>query len=175
MGDNMIRNFRIVKVDHKYCDFLRKFDNKVPYNAGAKELRPFIGVLFTVNNCEYFAPLSSPKAKHITMRSNIDLVKIDIGRLGVINFNNKIQVMKENYELFNLNEIPLTTAELKRKNLLKIQLFWLNKNIKSVKWKALKLYEKYKTDKLPEQIKTRCCNFLLLEEKCKEYNHCNIE
>ena len=29
----MIRNFKIVKVDYKYCDYLRKFDNKVSYNA----------------------------------------------------------------------------------------------------------------------------------------------
>ena len=55
----MYKSFRIVKVDYKYCDFLRKYDDKVPYNAGSKELRPFIGVLFMIGKCEYFAPLSS--------------------------------------------------------------------------------------------------------------------
>lgn len=34
----MYKNFRIVKIDAEYCDFLRKYDNKVPYNAGNKEL-----------------------------------------------------------------------------------------------------------------------------------------
>ena len=57
----LIRNFRLVKVDYKYCDYLRKFDNKVSYNAGIKELRPFIGILFVVDGIEYYAPLSSPK------------------------------------------------------------------------------------------------------------------
>ena len=38
------KSFKIVKVDYKYCDYLRKFDSKVPYNAGSKELRPFLGV-----------------------------------------------------------------------------------------------------------------------------------
>ena len=52
---------KIVKVNSKYCYCLRKYDCKVPFNAGSKELRPFIGVLFKINDCEYFAPLSSPK------------------------------------------------------------------------------------------------------------------
>lgn len=161
---NVIRNFRIVKVDYKYCDYLKQFDNKVPYNAGSKELRPFIGILFVVNGCEYFAPLSSPKAKHLDMKNNVDLVKIDGGRLGVINFNNMIPVKPSNYELFDLNSKPATTPELKRQNLLKSQLLWLNKNISTVKGKAIKLYEKYKDNKLPERISQRCCNFILLEK-----------
>ncbi len=33
----MIRNLRIVKVDSEYCDYLRKFDNKVAYNKNEKE------------------------------------------------------------------------------------------------------------------------------------------
>ena len=41
----MILNLKIVKVDSDYCDYLRKFDNKVAYNKFEKELRPFIGVL----------------------------------------------------------------------------------------------------------------------------------
>ena len=60
----MYKSFKIVKVDSKYCDYLRQYDNKVSYNAGTKDLRPFIGVLFMIDKCEYFAPLSSPKPKH---------------------------------------------------------------------------------------------------------------
>lgn len=169
----MIRNFKMVKIDYKYCDYLRKFDNKVAYNSGSKEMRPFIGILFVVNEYEYFAPLSSPKVKHIHMKNNIDIVKIDKGRYGVVNFNNMIPVTPNNYELFDLNATPKNTYELKWQNLLKSQLLWLNKNIKNVKGKAFRLYEKYKSNKLDERIKSRCCNFILLEEKCKEYNKIN--
>ncbi len=169
----MIRNFKMVKIDYKYCDYLRKFDNKVAYNSGSKEMRPFIGILFVVNEYEYFAPLSSPKVKHIHMKNNIDVVKIDKGRYGVVNFNNMIPVTPNNYELFDLNATPKNTYELKWQNLLKSQLLWLNKNIKNVKGKAFRLYEKYKSNKLDERIKSRCCNFILLEEKCKEYNKIN--
>ena len=48
-------NFKIVIIDYKYCDYLRKFDNKVIYNMGEKELRPFLGVLFNIEKFEYFA------------------------------------------------------------------------------------------------------------------------
>ena len=72
----MINNFRLVKVNHEYCDYLRQFEPKVVYNAGIKEMRPFIGILFTINDCEYFAPLSSPKEKHKHMKNNIDIIKL---------------------------------------------------------------------------------------------------
>jgi len=142
----LIRNFKIVKVDYKYCDYLRMFDSKVSYNSSSKELRPFVGILFIVNGCEYFAPLSSPKIKHIHMKNNVDVVKIDNGNYGVVNFNNMIPVTSNNYELIDLNAAPKNTNELKMYNLLKTQLLWLNRNNKDVKGKAIKLYEMYKNE-----------------------------
>ena len=93
----MYKKIKIVKVDSDYCNFLRKYDDKVSYNAGNKELRPFVGILFTVNNCEYFAPLSSPKPKHIKLKNTLDLIKINDGIYGVVNFNNMIPVTNNNY------------------------------------------------------------------------------
>ena len=167
----MNKNFKIVKVDYKYCDYLRQFDNKVAYNAGSKELRPFIGVLFFVNDCEYFAPLSSPKEKHLKMKTQIDFIKIDNGKMGVVNFNNMIPVNKNNYELFDLDNVPGTNSEKNRQLLLKSQLFFLNRDINSIIHKAVSLYDKYRENKLPESIKIRCCNFILLEKMSKEYNN----
>ena len=78
----MIINLKIVRVNSDYCDYLRKFDNRVVYNKHEKELRPFIGILFKIGNCEYFAPLSSPKEKHIKMKNKIDFLKIKGGFYG---------------------------------------------------------------------------------------------
>lgn len=166
----MILNFKLVKIDYKYCDYLRKFDYRVIYNAGKKELRPFLGILFKVNNIEYFAPLSSPKKKHKLMKNQIDFIKIDNGNLGAVNFNNMIPVTNSNYSLLNLNKEPTNLNDKKRQNLLKSQLLWLNKNKKNVQYKAENLYFKYKHNKLNKKIKARCCDFILLEKKCKEYN-----
>lgn len=166
----MIRNLKIVQVDYKYCNYLRMFDNKVTYNYGSKKKRPFVGILFKVNEYEYFAPLSSPKLKHNTIKNNIDILKIKKGLYGVVNFNNMIPVKISNYKVIDLNCIPENKEELKWIFLLKSQLLWLNKNINSVKLRATKLYNMYKENRLPERIKLRCCNFSLLEEKCLEYN-----
>lgn len=37
--------FKLVKIDYMYCDYLRKYDKRVVYNKGKKELRPFIEVI----------------------------------------------------------------------------------------------------------------------------------
>lgn len=72
----MIINLKIVRVNPDYCDYLRKFDNKVAYNRNEKELRPFIGILFKIDTCQYFAPLASPKPKHKKMKNTVDFFKI---------------------------------------------------------------------------------------------------
>lgn len=166
----MILNLKIVRVDSEYCDYLRRFDNKVAYNKYEKELRPFIGVLFKIDKCEYFAPLSSPKPKHLKMKNTVDFFKIKNGELGAVNFNNMIPVSKDNYSLVDLNKETLTISELKYQKLLREQLTWLNANYHQVKNKSFKLYELYTKGKLPDNIKSRCCDFKLLEEKCLEYN-----
>ena len=162
--------FIIVKIDSAYCDYLRNFDNKVPYNSGIKELRPFIGILFNINEIRYFAPLSSPKAKHIKLKNTIDLVKIDEGKLGVININNMIPVNEKNYELFDLNISNKSVEEVKRIRLINQQLRWLNSHKNNIIGKALGLYNKFINNKLSKNVVDRCCDFKLLETKCNEYN-----
>lgn len=166
----MILNLRIVRVDSEYCDYLRRFDNKVMYNKNEKELRPFIGILFEIDNYEYFAPLSSPKEKHKKMKNTIDFFKIKGGELGAVNFNNMIPVRISFYTLIDLNKETLTVEEFKYQKLLQEQLQWLNANYYQVKNKSFKLYQLYNDGRLPEKIKMRCCNFKLLEEKCLEYD-----
>lgn len=166
----MYNAFKIVKVNSEYCDFLRKFDEKVPYNAGLKELRPFIGILFKIDDIEYFAPLSSPKIKHKKLKNTIDLIKINDGELGVVNINNMIPVTNENYIIFNLDKKSDNIKEQLRIKLLKKQLRWLTSNRKEVITKSKLLYNLYINNKLPINVKNRCCNFSLLEIKCNEYN-----
>lgn len=166
----MYKSLKIVKIDYKYCDFLRTYDNKVPYNAGFKELRPFIGVLFVISNCEYFAPLSSPKPKHKVIKNTLDLLKIADGKYGVVNFNNMIPVSSNNYMEFDLNKEATNEKERKWIELLKNQMRWLTNNKKKVLNNSRLLYRLYKTNSLPQSVMDRCCNFMLLEEKSKEYD-----
>lgn len=163
-------NFILVKVDTKYCDYLREYDYRVSYNKGTKELRPFIGVIFMIGEIKYFAPLSSPKEKHLKMKNTIDFLKIKNGELGAINFNNMIPVLTTNYTLLDLDKSYKRKGDKLYNKLLQEQLLWLNSNKKQVKTKAIKLYQLYISNKLSDNIKERCCNYKLLEEKCIEYN-----
>ena len=165
----MKNKFKLVIVDSNYCDYLRQFDYKVAYNKDEKSLRPFVGVLFTLNDIEYFAPLSSPKLKYQKMHNTIDFIKLDGGFLGALNINNMIPVKKDNYEIFEFQEDSTNLKDKQYYNLLRKQLLWLNSRYRYIKNKSLNLYNSYLNDKLPIKVKERCCNFILLEKKCLEY------
>ena len=166
---NIDQDLTPVLIDSKYCNYLRQYDHKVVYNMDNKDLRPFIGILFQVDNKKYFAPLSSPKQKHFKMRNTIDFIRIDNGKLGAINFNNMIPLIEGVYQIIDLSKTSLTVAEQKYQDLLIDQRNWLNMNRKQLRNRAKRLYQNYKSGKLPKNIKDRCCNFLLLEEKCLDY------
>lgn len=160
----------LVRLDTNYCNYLRQFDDKVPYNFNEKKTRPFVGVLFKVHNIMYFAPLSSPKPKHLKLKTKLDFLKLDNGKLGAINFNNMLPVTKNNIIEIDLNKDHLTKSEEKYNKLLKEQIYWLNRNDEKLYGRSKKLYDKYLDGTLDLNIAKRCCNFKLLEDKCKEYN-----
>lgn len=165
----MNTRLKLVIIDSKYCDYLRKFDKRVPYNFSKKENRPFIGVLFEIDTIKYFAPLSSPKEKHKIMRNMVDFLKLDDGKLGTLNFNNMIPVTDNNYYLIDMDN-PNKLNDIKYYNLLLDQLTWLNEHNLQVRKKSKRLYNLYNNKKLNKTIFNRRCNFKLLEEKCMKYN-----
>ncbi len=162
-------NYKLVAVNSKYCDYLRKFDYRVSYNSNQKERRPFVGVLFKINDIEYFAPLSSPKKKHLNMKNTLDFYKLDGGNLGAINFNNMIPVPPYEYMYIDTSIKYVNISDKKYQNLLKNQLRWLNRYGKKLRYKAKSLYNKEISNSLPKTIYDRCCNFKILEDKYKEY------
>ena len=52
---------------------------------------------------------------------------------------------------------------------MKEQLRCLDRNAIEVRKISKTLYKLYVNDKLPDNVKNRCCNFKLLEEKCDLY------
>lgn len=150
-------------VESKYFDFLRKFEARVPF---VKENRPFLGVILKLNYKNYFAPLASPKEKHKLMHKQRDLIKIDNGKLGVINLNNMIPIPISRCIRLELE----TLGDSKYQTLLRKQLIWCNKNSQEIITTAEKLYELiYYSDEPNSMLRHRCCDFRLLERKCIEY------
>lgn len=81
-----------------------------------------------------------------------------------------IPVNKSNYNIIDLNEKTNDKNKSARILLLKNQLRWLNKNRVDIYEKSSNLYKKYVNNLLPINVRNRCCNFILLEEKCRDYN-----
>ena len=160
-------------VDAKYCDYLRKFDSCVPYVTDKKKNRPFLGVVFSLNNFLYYAPLSSPKEKHLRMKNQIDFIKIKGGALGAINLNNMIPVFKPYLTAVDVESV----SDLKYKNLLNNQLTWCNisLNKKNILKKTARLYHLIVENNASPALIKRTCNFSILEKESLAYFNLNGE
>lgn len=159
-----------VLIDSKYCDYLRTKDHCVPYTMENKSTRPFIGVLFQIENISYYAPLSSPKPKHKRIKNQIDLLKINNGEFGVINFNNMIPVHKKLIAKIDFDKLPTDSlADRQYKDLLSNQLTWCNANRRLIISKAHRLYKIITGGNGWDSLCNRCCDFLNDEKLLKEY------
>jgi hypothetical protein len=93
----------------------------------------------------------------------------EIDRWLLSRYNSLVKEVTNNYEEFDLNKVTSDKKEMKRILLMNNQLRWLTSNKKDIYTKSKLLYNLYKNDKLPKNVKDRCCNFPLLEEKSKDY------
>ena len=163
-------NFSFYMVDASYCDHLRKSDPCVPYTMDQKSIRPFIGIVFTVNNVHYYAPLTSPKPKHLTMKNQIDFLKINGGEWGAINFNNMIPVHPTVLTKVDMNILETDPPkDVAYKNVLSNQLSWCNSHRGTILKQADKLYWLIVSGKAWDTLSKRCCNFALDEALCAAY------
>ncbi len=159
-------------VDNNYLNYLRTFDDKVLFNHGID--RPYVGIILSlstpVGSINYFAPLSSPKKKHKTMKNNIDFIKIDSGNLGAINLNNMIPLVNGTYSKIDINSIKDKNYNI----LLSKQIRWIRSNKSNITSKAYSLYRKMAQDdsslnSFELKVKSRCCDFSLLEDVANKY------
>lgn len=158
-----MKTLKIYYIDNNYINYLRKFDKKVAYNK--RKARPYVGVVYTFNNQTYFAPLSNPKPKHLTMNKKaLDIFKIKDGELGIVNINNMIPT-----PISCLTEVLPLIKERRYKKLIIEQTTYLNDHKRELLDKVNFFMLKYNTNKLPKRIKDRCCDFNILKEKCKDY------
>ncbi|MCF2612093.1 MULTISPECIES: type III toxin-antitoxin system ToxN/AbiQ family toxin [Fusobacterium] len=153
---------KLYTINEEYINYLRQFSENVKYNK--KESRPYVGIILKIDDYTYFAPLGSPKPKHLKMKESLDFIKIDNGKIGVINLNNMIPVSEDKVT----NIIFNTLSDKKYATLLESQLRWIERNTELISSKSFKLY-KLITTKENTMFHKRCNNFKLLEEKSLEY------
>ena len=155
----------LYNIDRIYCNYLHYYETKIPYVDNEKQLRPFIGIVLCVNGKNFFAPLTSPKKKHLIMKDCMDFIKIDNGRLGGINLNNMLPIPKRYLYKIEVNEI----TDIKYKRMIYMQIDWLEKNKLRINNKARNLYYLIINKHAKDNLINRCCDFKLLEKKCDDY------
>ena len=153
--ENKITVFYYIK--DEYIDQLKKVSANITENKTMN--RPYIGVVIQSSVHNYFVPMMSPKPKHIEMRNTLDFMKIKNGKLGALNFNNMIPVSQENAILLEIEDVK----DALYKNLLLEQRNWILSNEDRIVSKAKNLYDKFKNNRLPQNIRSRCVDFIAIE------------
>src|SRR5690606_29865866 len=137
MGRDRMHNIRIYEVEKDYIHYLKSFDKLIPEEHPGKRPRKYIGVVFEIDDCKYFAPLSSTKDKHKRMKNDKDFLKINSGEHGAINFNNMITVHEDVLIEYDINNEP----DIMYQNILKAQVRFLRINRDNIRGIARNLHE----------------------------------
>ena len=98
------------------------------------------------------------------MKNNLDFHKIEGGKYGALNFNAMIPVGYEDYNLMDFSSL-----EKYRVTQMNDQLKWFQLNKDLIIRKANNIRHRFLNNSLPKPIKERCLNFIILEEKLKEW------
>ena len=92
-------------------------------------------------------------------------MKIDGGNYGLIAFSNMIPIYPSELISFDINN----ESKFYR-NILQRQFIFCNDNVQAIKEHAKNTYNKVVVEKSKFHRKV-CCDFKLLERKCKEYKN----
>ena len=150
---------KFYEVDGDYIQYIKKYgDNKIPNIDYKNHKKFFCGIVLTINNFNYFAPVSSyNKRTHTTF-----LIKDKAKVISSLRFSFMFPCPIE-----YLSEKDFSKEEEKYRNLLRKELHYCNINREKVKKLANDVYRLG----LNEITRNRfnICNFQILEEKCNEY------
>lgn len=155
------------EINPDYIDYLLPFAQHLFHNKQEHQVnsRKYIGIVLCVNGLDYFVPLSSFKEKHQIMQETVDFLKIK--NFAVLNLNNMFPVPKSERHYLDINKIENPNY----RNLLRNEY----RVIKVLSKKILKNAQIVYSHKLHNGNKTklckRCNDFLLLEEKAKEFKN----
>lgn len=152
---------KLYYVDEDYINELRNIDNKVLLN---KSTRPYLGVVLSINNLNYFVPLSSPKEnKKVNNQLSIKLFEVNNreNRLGYLLFLNMIPVPDKHLAKIDMEHIK--KYDLEYYKLLTNQLIFIRQENERILNKAQKVYNNAVIKKVPF-ISSICVDYLALEK-----------
>lgn len=156
---------KFYEVDSEYIKYLKENgDSKIPNIEYQKHKKFFCGIVLTINNFNYFAPVSSYNKKLHTTFLIMDKEKHtkELKAISSLRFSFMFPCPIE-----YLNQKDFEKEDEKYKILLRKELHYCNSNREKIKRLA---NEVYKLGLNPVTRKRfNICDFKKLEEKCLEY------
>ncbi|WP_191018212.1 type III toxin-antitoxin system ToxN/AbiQ family toxin [Treponema zioleckii] len=179
-----------ININQDYLKYLHDSCQEVYFKPIGYENKPYLGILINKEKNQYVIPLSSAKEKHKAWK-NIETDRFLIYEnceksvlsknavykdnpdgtvkhiLSVIDLKKMIPIKEGLYTKVDLSaKIGDSIGEINYKNLLNKEFSFCLKILPAIIHKANKIYSKQiDTNK----VSKFCCDFKLLEEKCKAY------
>ena len=155
---------RFYTIDGNFLKYLKSLEPKIHENYGNP--RPYIGILLSINGFDYYAPLSSYKAKQDSIK-NITVFKLHEkgnleNKLGVIHLNNMCPV-----PISQLTEVVID-FNTKYGRLLQNQYEYILHYQDNIQKQAERLYASVREGK--SFLKDLSCDFQMLEEAVQNWN-----
>lgn len=158
-------SIKIYEINPEYINYLlpyapHLFQNK---QSGQHNERKYIGIILTINDMHYFAPLSSFKDKHKKMRNALDFIKI--GDYAVININNMFPVPDGEYTYVDIPSVKNPQYQ----KLLMTEYRIIRKLQDKIIKNAAEVYKHKINNGNTTSLAKRCNDFTLLEEISKKF------
>ena len=170
----------IYYVNTVYINYLRhKADRNVLTNEQDGRLRPYVGVVFTINSFNYFVPLSSPKPSDYILINGISTIRksivpihriiiTDCGEIdffGKLKFSNMIPIPNGEFRLLDIQGI----TDIRYKSIIENQIRYIRKHKDMLMKNHANVIYQQKTKNLPIGYLKSTVDFRLLEQVCNEY------
>ena len=156
---------KFYEVDSEYIDFLRKNgDEKIPNINYENHKKFFCGIVLTINQFNYFAPVSSynKKAHTVFLIMDKDKNTKELKPISSLRFSFMFPCPIE-----YLNQKDFSKEDEKYKILLRKELHYCNINREKIKKVANEVYKLGMKKETREKF--NICDFNKLEEQCTRY------
>ena len=158
-------NIKLYEINVNYITYLSTYAPHLFQNkkAGQRNERKYIGIVFQINNLDYFAPLSSFKDKHKLMKEGLDFIKIK--DYAVINLNNMFPVPPSEVKYVDIRN----ERDPHYRALLLAEYRFIKSIQEKIRKNAQNVYKLKLKDGNNSALGKRCNDFLLLEKACENY------
>lgn len=168
----------LYSISDEYIQYMKKYDKRIYDNKEEKRVhtRKYLGVALTINNMNYFIPMSSPKNTDYYDKQEKQVRKSIVPIIRMVDIKNKNRLYGT-LRLSNMIPVPITEIEpyivskekdINYKNMVLGEISFIERNKNMIIKYAETIYnQKVKNKDIP-YVKN-CVNYSLLEKRCKEY------